>query len=61
MSEIKRNVVRTCWKVMSKKGFHKRESIVWAESAEAAKMQIPKDEKVVRVEPLDGRNGGPVA
>ena len=46
---------------MSKKGFHKRESIVWAESAEAAKMQIPKDEKVVRVEPLDGRDGGPVA
>lgn len=54
--ELKCNVVKTCWRVSTiVKGTNRRSDyILWAESEEAAKLKVPEDEEIVRVERLDG-------
>ena len=52
------NVVKTCWKVTTLKGYHRKDYLVWAESKETAKMQVPAEEEVVSVEKLDGEEAG---
>ena len=55
---LRTNVVKTCWKVVTMKGYHRKDYLVWAESKETAKMQVPAEEEVVSVEKLDGEEAG---
>ena len=53
---IKCNVVKVNWRVSTivKGTNHMRDYIISAESEEAAKLKVPEDEEIVRVERLDG-------
>ena len=63
MGKIKTNVCKTHWRVISVKKDSKkpRETIVFAESAETARLKAPEDEEVISVTRMDGPEGGPVA
>lgn len=57
---FKANVVKTCWKVITKErdGYRKKDYLIWAESEETARLQVPETEEVLSVEHLDGGGGG---
>lgn len=53
---FKTNVVKANWRISTivKGTNHRRDYILSAESEEAAKLKVPEDEEIVRVERLDG-------
>ena len=61
--KLKTNVCRTHWRIVSvsRDGNKPHETIVFAESAETAKLKIPEDEEILSVTRMDGAEGGPVA
>lgn len=56
---FKTNVVKANWRVSTivKGTNYRRDYILSAESEEAAKLKVPEDEEIVRVERLDGDGG----
>ena len=57
MGKIKTNVCKTHWRMVSVDRDSKKphETIVFAESAEAAKLKIPEDEEIISVSRMDGK------
>lgn len=53
---FKTNVVKRSWRVITQEfhGFRQKDYIVFAESEETAKLQVPAEEEVVRVEEIGG-------
>lgn len=52
---IKTNVIKQTWAVETEMKNHRNIYLVEAESEEAAKLKIPKGEKILSVKCMDGR------